>query len=145
VLDYLWSSLPIVTTDGDAFAELIRAEGLGVVVPAEDPNALAEALAKVLYDTEFAQACRDRINVVRERFTWETTLAPLVEFCRDPRPAADRLPGAKPLVRNAPLGRLGAIRRDAALVREYLDAGGPMELAKRVTGRVRKLARGADG
>ncbi|TDP93698.1 glycosyltransferase [Labedaea rhizosphaerae] len=145
VLDYLWSSLPIVTTDGDAFADLVRAEGLGVVVPAEDPAALANALVKVLYNPEFAQACRERIAVVRERFTWETTLAPLVEFCRDPRPAADRLPGAKPLVRNAPLGRLAALRRDAALVREYLDAGGPKELAKRVTGRVRKLARGTDG
>jgi hypothetical protein len=30
-------------------------------------------------------------------------------------------------------------------VREYLDAGGPKELAKRVTGRVRRLARGSDG
>jgi len=34
------------------------------------------------------------------------------------------------------------LRKDAALVREYLDAGGPKELAKRVTGRVRRLARG---
>ncbi|MGH3992451.1 MAG: glycosyltransferase, partial [Pseudonocardiaceae bacterium] len=44
VLDYLWAGLPIVTTDGDAFAELIRAERLGVVVPAQDPAALAAAL-----------------------------------------------------------------------------------------------------
>jgi GT2 family glycosyltransferase/glycosyltransferase involved in cell wall biosynthesis len=140
VLDYLWAGLPIVTTDGDAFADLVRREGLGVVVPATDPDALADALARVLYDAEFAAGCRERIAVVRERFTWETVLAPLVEFCRNPRPAADRLPGAAPLVRNQPLGARGTLLRDLGLVREYLDAGGPAELAKRATGRLRRLA-----
>ncbi|MCT2586225.1 glycosyltransferase [Actinophytocola gossypii] len=140
VLDYLWAGLPIVTTDGDAFADLVRTERLGVVVPAEDPAALAEALERVLYDEEFARAARERIAVVRERFTWETVLAPLVSFCRNPSPAADRLPGAEPLVANRPL-RVGEIvRRDIDLVRSYLDAGGPGELTRRAAGRVRRLA-----
>jgi glycosyltransferase involved in cell wall biosynthesis len=150
VLDYLWAGLPIVTTDGDSFADLVRRERLGVVVPAEDPAALAEALRRVLYDEEFATACRERIAGVRDRFTWETALEPLVTFCRDPRPAVDRLPGAAPLVRNEPLGVRAALRRDLGLVREYLDAGGPTELARRAAGRVRRLAglgrtRGARG
>ncbi|GLZ38508.1 glycosyltransferase [Actinokineospora sp. NBRC 105648] len=141
VLDYLWAGLPIVTTDGDSFAELVRTERLGVVVPAEDPDALAEALERVLYDAEFAQACQDRIAVVRERFTWENVLAPLTAFCRDPRPAADRLAGAETLVRKPGLGAAGTVRRDLGLVREYLDVGGPGELAKRAAGRVRRIAR----
>jgi GT2 family glycosyltransferase/glycosyltransferase involved in cell wall biosynthesis len=140
VLDYLWSGLPIVTTDGDSFADLVQREQLGVVVPAEDPDALAAALEKVLYDDEFATACRERIAVVRERFTWETVLAPLVEFCRNPRPSADRLPGSAPMVRNQPLSTRDKFQRDLNLVREYLDAGGPTELAKRATGRLRKIA-----
>ena len=140
VLDYLWSGLPIVTTDGDSFADLVRAEGLGVVVPAEDPDALALALEKVLYDKDFADAARDRIAVVRDRYTWETALAPLVAFCRNPVPAADRLPGSEPLVRNKPLGVSRTIRRDIDLVKSYLDAGGPGELTRRVAGRVRRLA-----
>lgn len=140
VLDYLWTGLPIVTTDGDSFAELVRAEGLGVVVPAEDQDALADALEKVLYDKEFAAAASERIAVVRERFTWETALAPLVSFCRNPSLAADRLPGTAPLVRNPPLGVTGTIRRDLDLVRSYLDNGGPAELTKRAAGRVRRLA-----
>jgi GT2 family glycosyltransferase/glycosyltransferase involved in cell wall biosynthesis len=140
VLDYLWTGLPIVTTDGDSFADLVRAENLGVVVPPEDPDALADALEKVLYDNEFAAAVRERIAVVRERYTWETALAPLVSFCRNPSPAADRLPGTAPLVRNAPLGVGGTIRRDIDLVKSYLDAGGPTELTKRAAGRVRRLA-----
>ncbi|GGU65191.1 glycosyltransferase [Lentzea flava] len=142
VLDYLWAGLPIVTTSGDSFADLVLREGLGVVVPPEDPEALADALEKVLYDEEFAAACRERIAVVRERFTWETALAPLAEFCRDPRPAADRLPGSAPLVRTPGLSKADKVKRDLQLVREYLDAGGPTELAKRATGRLRKIARG---
>jgi len=142
VLDYLWAGLPIVTTDGDSFADLVRREGLGVVVPSEDPVALADALERVLYDAEFAAACTERIAVVRERFTWENVLAPLVEFCRNPRPAADRLPGASPLVRNRPLPARDRVLRDVRLVREYLDAGGPGEVARRATGRVLKKLRG---
>ncbi|MEU3647825.1 glycosyltransferase [Lentzea sp. NPDC034063] len=142
VLDYLWAGLPIVTTSGDSFADLVEREGLGVVVPPEDPEALADALEKVLYDEEFAAACRERIAVVRERFTWETALAPLAEFCRNPRPAADRLPGSAPMVRTPGLSTTDKVKRDLHLVREYLDAGGPTELAKRATGRLRKIARG---
>ncbi|MGW5052872.1 glycosyltransferase [Actinokineospora sp. NPDC004072] len=141
VLDYLWAGLPIVTTDGDSFASLVRREGLGVVVPSEDPSALADALEKVLYDTDFATACRDRIAVVRESFTWENVLAPLTAFCRNPHPAADRLPGASPLVTRPPLGVSARVRRDLTLVREYLDTGGPTELARRAAGRLRRVAR----
>jgi hypothetical protein len=121
-------------------AELVRREQLGVVVSAENPVGLADALEKVLYDEKFAEDCRERIAGVRERFTWEATLAPLVEFCRNPRPAADRLPGKGPLVRAEPLGAAGVLRRDFGLLKEYLDMGGPTELARRAAGRVRRLA-----
>lgn len=141
VLDYLWAGLPIVTTDGDAFADLVRQEGLGVVVPAEDPDALAAALDRALYDDDFAAACKERIAAVAQRFAWPKALGPLVEFCRDPHPAADRLPGAADLVVSAPLRGSELVRRDLALVREYLADGGPKELARRVAGRVRKVAR----
>ncbi|MDQ0377302.1 glycosyltransferase [Amycolatopsis thermophila] len=141
VLDYLWAGLPIVTTDGDAFADLVRDERLGVVVPAEDVDALADALERVLYDEEFAAGCRERIEVVAQRYAWPTALAPLVEFCRDPRPAADRLVGAAELTVEEPVRGAEAVRRDLALVKEYLADGGPKELARRVAGRVRKVAR----
>jgi glycosyltransferase involved in cell wall biosynthesis len=141
VLDYLWAGLPIVTTDGDAFADLVRDEKLGVVVPAEDVDALADALERSLYDTEFIAACTERIAVVAQRFTWPKALNPLVEFCRDPRPAADRLPGSADLVVTDPLRGKEVLRRDVGLIREYLADGGPKELARRVGGRVLKVAR----
>ena len=153
VLDYLWAGLPIVTTDGDLFAELVRTERLGVVVPAGDPEALAAALERVLYDDAFAAGCRERMAAVAQRYTWETALAPLVEFCRRPVPAADRLAAipriaapriaaphaAARLIGAQRRGIAGTLRRDAALVREYLAAGGPVEVARRAAGRLRRL------
>jgi glycosyltransferase involved in cell wall biosynthesis len=54
ILDYLWAGLPMVVTEGDSFAELVRDEGLGIVVPAEDVAALEAAIETVLYDVDAA-------------------------------------------------------------------------------------------
>ncbi|ANN20499.1 glycosyl transferase [Amycolatopsis orientalis] len=141
VLDYLWAGLPIVTTDGDSFADLVREERLGVVVPAEDVDALADALEKALYDEEFAAGCVERIAAVAQRYAWPEALKPLVEFCRNPRPAADRLPGTDDLVVTEPVRGKEMLRRDVDLIREYLADGGPKELVRRVGGRVVKVAK----
>ncbi|WET80551.1 glycosyltransferase [Amycolatopsis sp. QT-25] len=141
VLDYLWAGLPIVTTDGDSFADLVREERLGVVVPAEDVDALADALEKALYDEEFAAGCVERMAAVAQRYAWPEALKPLVEFCRNPRPAADRLPGSADLVVTAPVRGKEMLRRDVDLIREYLADGGPKELVRRVGGRVVKVAK----
>jgi GT2 family glycosyltransferase/glycosyltransferase involved in cell wall biosynthesis len=90
ILDYLWANLPIVTTGGDSFGDLVAAEGLGVAVPERDVDALAAALERVLYDPEANEAARAAVTRVRERFTWERVLEPLLEFCRHPEPAPDR-------------------------------------------------------
>jgi len=102
----------------------------------------------VLYDDEFAAGCRERMAAVAQRYTWETALAPLVEFCRHPVPAADRLARAPLTASPHAAARLtgaqrrgiaGTLRRDAALVRNYLAAGGPVEVARRAAGRLRRL------
>lgn len=89
ILDYLWASLPIVSTDGDTFASIVRQHDLGRVVPPEDAAALESALEDVLY----REGERERItaNVTNFAVTmrWTTVLAPLVAFCAAPRKAAD--------------------------------------------------------
>ncbi len=90
ILDYLWAGLPIVATAGDGFADLIRDEGLGEVVPAEDVDALVGALLGLLTDADMRRRCSDRSIAVSRRFAWDAVLRPVVEFCADPRPAPDR-------------------------------------------------------
>jgi len=89
ILDYLWATLPIVTTDGDTFAGLVREHGLGRVVPPVDAAALADALESVLYDESESAAIKERVAAFAETMRWRTVLAPLVEFVKDPHPAPD--------------------------------------------------------
>lgn len=89
ILDYLWAGLPIVATDGDTFAGLIREHGLGQVVPPQDVEALAVAIEAVLYEEDRARAS-ERSRAFGETMTWNQTLQPLVEFCASPQHAADR-------------------------------------------------------
>jgi glycosyltransferase involved in cell wall biosynthesis len=88
-LDYLWAGLPIVTTEGDSFAELVDREGLGLCVPPQDPAALEHALERLLFDQDLAQASRDRVAAASERFRWSVVLGPLAQFCRAPWRAPD--------------------------------------------------------
>ena len=141
VLDYLWSGLPVVTTDGDALADLVRSRGLGVVVPAEDTEALATALERTLYDTDFAAHCREHIAEVAAHYTWPEVLRPLLEFCRDPRPAADRLPGTAMLNPSGTRTGMARIRADLATARRHLAAGEPKELVRRARDRVVRTLR----
>lgn len=91
ILDYMWARLPIVTTRGDSFGDLVEIEGMGRSVPERNPQILAEALESMLYDSAARDAAIEAVDRVRGDFTWEQVLRPLVEFCRDPRTAPDRL------------------------------------------------------
>ncbi|MCW2713940.1 MAG: glycosyl transferase family 2, partial [Frankiales bacterium] len=93
VLDYLWAGLPVVSTTGDTFAELIEAEGLGLTVPPGDVAALEEALHRLLSEPGLAQACAQAAARVAPRFAWSQVLAPLLAFCRAPRRAPDLVGG----------------------------------------------------
>ncbi|MGA3222046.1 MAG: glycosyltransferase family 4 protein, partial [Acidimicrobiales bacterium] len=88
-LDYLWAALPVVTTKGDWFAELVDREGLGLTVPPEDPGALADALYRLLSDPEMMEACRAKAAAVSPTLRWSVVLEPLARFSRHPRRAPD--------------------------------------------------------
>ncbi len=144
ILDYLWAGLPIVATEGDSFAELIDARGLGRTVPPEDVDALAAALADMLEPGPAAEA-KAAVGVVASDYTWPVVLAPLVEFCRNPRRAADagRLVGAGDTARAdrpADEGRIRKVttglRRDLAAAARHLRAGGVRQVVAKVRWRL---------
>ncbi|MSO79854.1 MAG: glycosyltransferase [Acidimicrobiia bacterium] len=89
ILDYLWASLPVVASDGDGFADVIRWRDLGLVVPPGDVDALVEALYALLADDERRAKHRAAIAEYAPEMHWSKVLAPLLEFCRHPTRAAD--------------------------------------------------------
>lgn len=90
VLDYLWAGLPIVSTAGDSFEPVIRENELGVVVPPGDPQRLADELEALLGDPDRLERMRVNVKTIASDFSWERALVPFVDFCTNPRFAADR-------------------------------------------------------
>jgi glycosyltransferase involved in cell wall biosynthesis/GT2 family glycosyltransferase len=144
ILDYLWARLPMVTTKGDGFADLIDAAPLGITVPERDVELLADAIIAVLYDDALRADVEANIDEVRSRFTWARALEPLVTFCAAPYPASDRellterhlLGGFDPVAATL-RARYRGVRKIARLARHYLRKEGPRGLLHRIRDRVR--------
>ena len=133
-LDYLWAGLPMVSTEGDYFSELINKEALGLTVPPEDPAALAIALAELLDNQSLAQMCKERAYIVRDQYRWANVLRPLLTFCKDPWHASDlnRAASINPVAPTRKISLGKAVR----LSRHYYRSGGIIEVLKRAKDKV---------
>ncbi|GAA1689287.1 hypothetical protein GCM10009808_02720 [Microbacterium sediminicola] len=143
ILDYLWAGLPVVTSDGDSFADIVGASGAGAVVAPNDAGALAEAIRDLLETPGRLDDARDAVARTREQFEWPTTLRPLVDFCAAPHHAADyadrrdkRSSERFDRILGMPSGR----RRDLALLLYYLRRGGPALARRKLTERRGRLS-----
>jgi glycosyltransferase involved in cell wall biosynthesis len=91
VLDYLWAGLPVVTTAGDSLADAVVSGNAGVAVPPEDVDALAVAIDRMLGDQAARKAAGAASRVLGATYRWPLVLAPIVEFCAQPRRSPDLL------------------------------------------------------
>lgn len=139
ILDYLWTALPIVCTQGDSFAELVEDARLGRTVAPGDVQGLSDALVWILTHHAEAAGMRDRERASALQFTWPTVLDPLVRFCRNPHRAADFV---DPLVMTGPPSQRSteptSPRRLFREVIEYERSGGIKLVVKKA---VRKCFR----
>ena len=101
ILDYIWASLPIVTTQGDAFAELVEARSLGATAAAGDVDGLTVALRSLVAGPARRAACRAQVAAVAPDLAWDVALAPLLRFCRAPRRADDLVRACADVAPNA--------------------------------------------
>ncbi len=83
-LDGLWAGVPSVSTEGDVFADLIRQEGLGLVVPPSDDAAAAAAMVRLATEPALLEASRARLHAIAPRYHWENAVAPLAAWLAAP-------------------------------------------------------------
>jgi glycosyltransferase involved in cell wall biosynthesis len=87
VVDYVWAGLPMILTKGDATGDLASSYGFGTLVDYEKTDDVAQALLSLLevpknhFSEQFKEA--------RDCLSWETVAQPLLDFCTQPRRAAD--------------------------------------------------------
>lgn len=80
LLDCLWAQLPIVATKGDIFAEWIERHQLGMVVPAQQEEALVEAILTLVDHPDQLQTMKANLAQICPQFYWETIVKPLEEM-----------------------------------------------------------------
>lgn len=130
ILDYLWAGLPVISSDGDVFADTIRNRRVGTVVAPEDARSVADAIITMLGDPVELAETAQRVRAARDDYRWERALAPLVEFCLSPAPApdADTARRRRSTAGGTSFERVLAMpkgrRRDFALLVHYLRQGG---------------------
>ena len=83
ILDYLKHELPIICTEGDYFAELVKKENLGFVVCNECEDELKKAILLLANDRNLREKIKNRIRKVKERYYWDNVTAPLVKHCEE--------------------------------------------------------------
>jgi glycosyltransferase involved in cell wall biosynthesis len=82
VFDAIAAGIPVVATEKGFAAELVSQEGLGIVVPPGDVDAVAAAVRRLLTDDEFHGRCVTNLERIRPAFAWEEVTRPLVDAVR---------------------------------------------------------------
>lgn len=115
ILDYLWAGLPVITSPGRGTDEIVLRHRAGVVVDSDDPAEFANAIVDLLTDRDRVAAMVAGAATFARENQWARTVAPLLEFCRNPRvdPAkhAFSTEGPSAAIANAPSSLLARIRR----------------------------------
>lgn len=86
ILDYLWAELPIITTSGDLFADLVHNNHLGLVVPPKDEQAIADAVFSLTSHREKFLQIKKNLKAIQEQFYWKSTMIPLQKMIEELAP-----------------------------------------------------------
>jgi len=79
LFDAIAAGVPVVATEGGFAADLVAREGLGIVVPPSDLEAVAGAIRRLLTDDAFHMTCVENLVRIRPRFAWEVVTRPLID------------------------------------------------------------------
>lgn len=79
LFDAIAAEVPIITTEEGFAAELVAAEGLGMVVPPGDSGAVADAIIRLLRDDALFDRCVSNLARIRPRFAWDAVTRPLID------------------------------------------------------------------
>jgi glycosyltransferase involved in cell wall biosynthesis len=90
VMDYIWAKLPIITSEGDSIAKMVKAENLGEVVKYENTQQLARIIESISTNKSLQDIYRKNLEKTMPRFYWENTIKPLIRYCTEPQYASDK-------------------------------------------------------
>jgi phosphatidylinositol alpha-mannosyltransferase len=83
LIEAMSAGLPIVATDIDGWREVVRTDVDGLLVPPNDPAALATGIRRVLDDPELARRLSASGRRRSERYRWSTVVEEIEQAYRD--------------------------------------------------------------
>ena len=85
---------PVLCTDVGGLAEIVLDGETGLVVPPEDPGALADAVRR-FYDESLEERCVPRIQVEKRKYSWERMASAVVAQIRGVPWTPEDIPGGE--------------------------------------------------
>ncbi len=82
-LDYLYCGLPMIHTDGDVWAEIIREKELGIVVPPSDTEAVTAAITRLYQDQSLTRKIKRNLDALFDEFTWDRIMETVVDSLQE--------------------------------------------------------------
>lgn len=84
-VEYLWCGLPVLYNNFGELSEHISEYDAGWCVDPTSEEEIAQALDEIFNNPELvAQKSRNAVRLVKDRFSWDKTILPLVEFLQNP-------------------------------------------------------------
>jgi len=90
VLDYIWAGLPVITTEGDSIADIVKSKSIGEIVNYEDAHQLARVIESVLTNKSLREIYRKNLARIAPGFYWENVTRPLIKYCSAPYYSVDK-------------------------------------------------------
>ncbi|MDQ3574526.1 MAG: glycosyltransferase, partial [Actinomycetota bacterium] len=90
-VEYLWCGLPVIYNDYAELADHIREYQAGWTVAPDDVEGLRRVVADIFeHPEQVEERGRNAQRLVRDRFTWDQTIAPADHFVRHPSMRRDQ-------------------------------------------------------
>ena len=84
-VEYLWCGLPVIYNDYAELSSYIKGYNAGWALDPQDTDGLQQVVEDIIASPELvAERSLNAQRLVRERLTWDKTIAPLDAFCRNP-------------------------------------------------------------
>lgn len=80
IMEYYSAGLPVVTVNAPVTSEIVDHERTGLLVPFDDPDALANAMKKLCFDDNLYNYCRRNIESLLPNWSWTNRGRRIEEF-----------------------------------------------------------------
>ena len=127
-VEYLWCGLPVIYNNYAELSDYINTYDAGWTLDPRDDGSLRELIDEILTCPELVtEKGQNAQKLVREKFTWDKTIGPLDEFCRNPQ---KRIKG-KPLLEPGSYSPFQKVQDLSHKIQFHLKNEGMIGLAKR--------------